>query len=91
LKDNVGIHLCGSLCNPSYSGGRDQEAHSSKPVLGKYFARPYLKNTQLKKGWQVAQVVERLPHKQEALISNPVPQKKKKKKNLMLLSTSASS
>jgi hypothetical protein len=22
-------------CNPSYSGGRDQEDHSSKPALGK--------------------------------------------------------
>jgi hypothetical protein len=30
-------------CNPSYSGGRDQENHSSKASLGKLFTRPYLK------------------------------------------------
>jgi hypothetical protein len=30
-------------CNPSYSGGRDQEDLSLKPPLGKQFARPYLK------------------------------------------------
>jgi hypothetical protein len=29
--------------NPSYSGGRDQENWGSKPALGKYFMRPYLK------------------------------------------------
>jgi hypothetical protein len=37
-------------CNLSFSGGRDQEDHSSKPSKGKYFQRLYLKNTQYKKG-----------------------------------------
>jgi hypothetical protein len=37
-------------CNPSYSGGRDQEDPGSKPALGKEFVRPYLENTQHKKG-----------------------------------------
>jgi hypothetical protein len=36
-------------CNPSLSGGRDQEDHSWKLAPGKYFMRPYLENTQHKK------------------------------------------
>jgi hypothetical protein len=31
------------VCNPSYSKGRDQEDHQSKPALDKEFPRPYLK------------------------------------------------
>jgi hypothetical protein len=30
-------------CNPSYSGGRDQEDPGSKSVLGKKFSSLYLK------------------------------------------------
>jgi hypothetical protein len=37
-------------CNPSYSGGRDQEEQGMKPAPGKQFKRPYLKSTQYKKG-----------------------------------------
>jgi hypothetical protein len=49
--------------NPSYSGGRDQEDHSLKPVPGKEFLRPYLeKNLSQKKKKKraggVAQVVK---------------------------------
>jgi hypothetical protein len=33
-------------CNPSYSGGRDEEDHGSKPAQG----RPYLEKTQYKTG-----------------------------------------
>jgi hypothetical protein len=29
-------------CNPTYSGGRDQEDRGSKPAWAKKFARPYL-------------------------------------------------
>jgi hypothetical protein len=29
--------------NPSYTGGRDQEDHGSKPAWAKLFVRPYLK------------------------------------------------
>jgi hypothetical protein len=36
--------------NPSYSGDSDEEDLSSKPATGKYFAKPYLKNSQYKKG-----------------------------------------
>jgi hypothetical protein len=41
-------------CNPSYSGGRDQEDHGLKPALGKNFVRSNLENTKHKKvlaGW----------------------------------------
>jgi hypothetical protein len=37
-------------CNPSYSGGRDQEDRSSKPAWVNSYMRPYLENTQHKKG-----------------------------------------
>jgi hypothetical protein len=29
-------------CNPSYSGGREQEGHDLKPALANSSARPYL-------------------------------------------------
>jgi hypothetical protein len=32
-------------CNPSYSGGRDQEDHGLKPAQSKQFVRPYLEKT----------------------------------------------
>jgi hypothetical protein len=58
----------GSLPNPSYSGGRDQEAHRrvaegswSEASPDKEFMRPYLKNTQCKRAGRVAQVVEHMP------------------------------
>jgi hypothetical protein len=34
--------LVAHACNPCYSGGRDQEDHSSKPALGKEFLRSNL-------------------------------------------------
>jgi hypothetical protein len=37
-------------CNPSYSGGRDQEDVSSKPAPGKYFAWLCFENIQYKTG-----------------------------------------
>jgi hypothetical protein len=41
--------LVAHTCNYSYSGGRDQEDHSSKSELGKSFARLYLEKIQHKK------------------------------------------
>jgi hypothetical protein len=32
-------------CNPSYSGGTDQEDCYLKPIPGKWFTGPYLENT----------------------------------------------
>jgi hypothetical protein len=61
-------------CNPSYSGGRDQEDHGLKPAR---CTRPYLEKTHHKKG-----LVEWLEVK--ALHSNPQYCKKKKKKNDIL-------
>jgi hypothetical protein len=57
-------------CNPSYSGGRDQENHA-KPVQAK-FVRPYLK----KKPFTKKGLVEWL--KVKALSSNPSTTHKKK-------------
>jgi hypothetical protein len=34
--------------NPNYSGSRDQEDRGSKPILGKYLERPYLKKNHQK-------------------------------------------
>jgi hypothetical protein len=47
-----------------------------KPTWAKYFTRPYLENTQYKKRAGVAQVLEHLPTKCEALTSNPSTAKK---------------
>jgi hypothetical protein len=40
-------------CNPSYSGGRDQEDHSLKPAGANSFREPFLKIAN-KLGWQSA-------------------------------------
>jgi hypothetical protein len=37
-------------CNPSYSGGKDQEDHSSKPAQANSSKNPILKKNQHKKG-----------------------------------------
>jgi hypothetical protein len=57
-------------CNPSYSGGRDQQDRGLKPAVGKWLTRPYLKNTQHKKGLEVWLKVE-------ALSANPSTAKNK--------------
>jgi hypothetical protein len=46
-------------CNPSYSGGRDQEDLGSKPAQGKQFVRPYVgkKKTTTNRAGGIAQVV----------------------------------
>jgi hypothetical protein len=63
--------------NPSYSAHRDQEDGGSKPASGKQFIRPYLKKIHhKKKAGIVAQVVEHLSSKHEALSTA----KKKKKR-----------
>jgi hypothetical protein len=42
--------LVAHACNPSYSGGRDQEDHVSKPAWANSSARSYLEKTLYKKG-----------------------------------------
>jgi hypothetical protein len=44
------LALVAHVCNPSYSGGTDQENQGSKPALSKQFGRPYLEKIQHKKG-----------------------------------------
>jgi hypothetical protein len=39
-----------NYCNPSYSGGRDQEDHGSKPAQGNSLGDPSLKIPSTKKG-----------------------------------------
>jgi hypothetical protein len=60
------------VCNPSYSGGRNQEDHDSKPGWATSSARPYLKKHFTKIG-----LAEWL--KVKALSSSPSTAKKKKK------------
>jgi hypothetical protein len=52
LKKNPSHQLApvAHTCNPSYSGGRDQEDHSLKLIPGKQFMRPYLEKNPSKKG-----------------------------------------
>jgi hypothetical protein len=58
--------------SPSYSGGRDQEDLSLRPVLAK------MPNTRKGLAGGMAQMVECLPSKREALGSDPNSTKKKK-------------
>jgi hypothetical protein len=60
-------------CDPSYSGGGDQEDHDLKPAWAKQFTRPHLKKPFTKIG-----LVEWL--KVKALSSSPQYQNKRKYK-----------
>jgi hypothetical protein len=66
-----------SACNSNYSGGRDQEDHGSKPAQGHSSKDPILKIPNIKKAGGVAQVVEHLSSKCEALSSNSNTEEKK--------------
>jgi hypothetical protein len=66
--------------NPSYFVGKDQEDHSSRPHWAKSKTLSQKYPTQKWAG-RVAQVVQCLPGKCEALSSNPNTTKKKKKKS----------
>jgi hypothetical protein len=67
--------------NLSYSGGRNQEDHTSKLAQSKYFWRPYLRTPNTNRAGGAAQAIEHLPSKCEALSSSsrtvPHPRKKK--------------
>jgi hypothetical protein len=49
-KKKVAGKLVAHACNPSYSGGRDQEAHSSRPARANSFLDPSQKKKNHKKG-----------------------------------------
>jgi hypothetical protein len=57
-------------CNSSYSRGRDQEDHGSKPAWANSSQDPMLKNTVTNKGWWCGS--------RKALSSNPSTAKRKK-------------
>jgi hypothetical protein len=44
--------LVAHVYNPSYSGGRDQEDHGSKPAWANSSRDPILKKPNTKKGWR---------------------------------------
>jgi hypothetical protein len=52
-KDSSIIHILPNthVCNPNYSGGRDQEDSSSKPARANSSRDPISKNLFTKKGW----------------------------------------
>jgi hypothetical protein len=50
-KEAAGWVLVAHACNPSYSGGRDQEALSSKLAQANSSQDPLLKKPFTKKGW----------------------------------------
>jgi hypothetical protein len=58
-------------CKPSYSGGRGQEDHGSKPAEENSLRHPISKNPSQKKAGGMAQVVVSLPSECETLSSNP--------------------
>jgi hypothetical protein len=66
--------LVAHSCNPSYSGGRDQENHGSKPAQANSSMRLYVEKPFTKIG-----LVEWL--KVMALSSNPSTKKKKNPKD----------
>jgi hypothetical protein len=63
------------FCNPSYSGGRDQEDRSSKPAWANNSTRPYLEKCLHKKG-----LVKWLKGEGPEFKSQYQKKKKKKKK-----------
>jgi hypothetical protein len=68
--------LVAHTCNPSYSGGRDQEDHGSKPAWTNSFTRPYLEKPFTKIG-----LVEWL--KVKALSSSPSTARKENMKRVL--------
>jgi hypothetical protein len=65
-------------CNPSYSGGKDQEDHGSKPVRAKKVYNPLSQ-----KPFTKIEMVEWL--KEKPLSSNPSTGKKKTSLNTIIL------
>jgi hypothetical protein len=54
LSSNPGWVPVAQACNPTYSGGRDQEDQDSKPALENSLRDPILKKPITKKGWWCA-------------------------------------
>jgi hypothetical protein len=80
IRSQVQPVLVSYACNPSYSGGRDQEDCCLKPAQENSSPELILKNPSQKRACGMAQVVDCLPSRHEALGTNPITAKKKKKK-----------
>jgi hypothetical protein len=70
--------LVAHTCNPSYSGGRDQEDRGLKPAWANSFQDPNLKIPDTKQGWWSGSS-DRAPSVR-SLIQTQILQKKKKKR-----------
>jgi hypothetical protein len=51
FKVKISLGSEAHACNPSYSGGRNQEDHGSKPAQANSSPDPILKKLITKKGW----------------------------------------
>jgi hypothetical protein len=77
VKNKEALGASDSWCNPSYSGGRDQEDQGSRPAWTNSSQDPILKKIHHKKrAGRVVQVVESLPSKRKFK-----PQFRQKNKN----------
>jgi hypothetical protein len=63
-------------CDPSYSGGREQEDRRLKPAWANSSQDPISKNTTQKRAGRMTPAIECQPSKHEALSSNPRTTKK---------------
>jgi hypothetical protein len=72
-------NVLSSSCNPSCSGGRDQEGCGSWPAQATSSRAPISKILNTKRAGGVAHVVELMPSKCEALSTKHSATKKKKK------------
>jgi hypothetical protein len=68
--------LVASACNPSFSGGRDQEHHVQSQPWANSSLDHISKKPNTKKGWQNGSSIEHLCCKLEALSSNSSASKK---------------
>jgi hypothetical protein len=68
--------LVAQVCNPTYSKGKDQEDHSSRPTWANSLRDPILKIPNTKQGWGSDSSVQHLSSKREAMSSNPSNAKK---------------
>jgi hypothetical protein len=58
IHQKISQVLVAHACNPSYSGGRDQEDHSSKPARANSLQDPISKKPITKRAGVVAQTME---------------------------------
>jgi hypothetical protein len=82
-KKNLLVPMA-QTCNPSYLGGRDWEAHSSRPAQGNS-SWPYLQNNQTKMDWKYGSSSRAPALQVQSLEFKSSSTKKKKKRKRILL------